>query len=422
MRAPEAPEGHDRLQWSGGEQVAWAESRMPVLGSVRERFERERPFESMRIGCCLHVTAETAVLLGALLAGGAEVSLAASNPLSTNDAVSTYLSDLGVATHARHGEGQGDLLSNIDGVLDSRPTLTVDDGCDLLARLHVQRRDRLEGVIGGTEDTTTGALRLRGLAAGGVLAYPVLAVSNSTVRLLADNRHGAGQSTIAAILSTLNTLVAGSTVVVAGYGNCGKAIADIARGMGATVLVTEVQPLQALAAILDGHRVVPMDDAASRGDIFVTATGNREVLTGRHFAAMRDGAVLANAGQFDLEIDLPGLERAGGPPRRVRPMVDEYVLRGVFSETKRLLLLAEGRVVNLAAGEGNAPGVMDLAFSVQALSCEWLARNAPDLEAGVYDVPEAIDTAVARLKLEALGVSLDHLTREQAAYLESWGR
>ncbi len=399
---------------------------MPVLAELRRRLEREKPLAGLRIGACLHVTPETAVLVRSLSAGGAEIALAASNPLSTSDAVASALNDDGIATFAHQGDGTDAMRAHLDAVLDRRPNITIDDGCDLVARLHRDRRDRLDTVVAGTEDTTSGALRLRSLAASGALAYPVLAVSESVTRVLADNRHGTAQSTLEGVIRATNTLLAGASVVVAGYGNCGKAIADCARGLGAHVVVTEVDPLRALAAVLDGYGVEAMEVACRHGDVFITATGNRDVIGPEHLAGMRDGAVVANAGQFDVEVDLHGLEElSGGRRRRVRPMVDEYRLpadrRGAGGD-RRILLLAEGRLVNLVAGEGSPPEVMDLAFAVQTLACEWLWGHHDMLSAGVHEMPREIDTAVARIKLETLGVALDRLSDPQRRYLASWGR
>jgi len=408
--------------------VDWAASRMPVVAGLAARFVAERPLEGVRIGACLHVTAETAVLLEALRSAGAEVALAASNPLSTRDEIVVTLEDEGIRTYARRGDTAAAVVANLDAVLDSRPMITIDDGCDLLARLHLERRDRLESVVGGTEDTTSGAVRLRGLAEAGVLAYPVVAVSGSTTRSLADNRHGTGQSTLDGILRATNMLLAGSSVVVAGYGSCGRSVADCARGLGAHVVVTEIDPERALAAVLDGYRVETMEEASRHGRLFVTATGNRDVIRPEHVAAMADGAILANAGQFDLEIDVAGLEAlSGGRVRRVRPMVDEYLVTGsgdgrAARTEHRVLLLAEGRLVNLAAGDGSPPEVMDVAFAVQALACEWLWAHHAALPVAVHEVPRELDEAVAALKLATLGVGLDNLTPEQQAYLASWGR
>lgn len=403
----------------GRARVEWAARQMPVLASVRERFSHERPLAGVGIGASLHVTAETAVLLSTLAAGGAELAVCASNPLSTNDEVAAFLaSDEEIATFARRGEAPAAYLGHIDAVLDRSPQLTVDDGCDLVDRLHATRRERLGEVLAGTEDTSTGALRLRSLAERGGLGYPVLALSGAATRTLADNRLGTGQSTLDGIMRSTNMLLAGASVVVAGYGNCGRAVASRARGLGALVTVTEVDPLKALEAVTDGFNVLPMERAAEIGQLFVTATGNRDVLRPEHFERMRDGAILANAGQFDVEIDVAGLDRLSEGHRRLRPLVDEYT---VGIPGRHLLLLAEGRIVNLAAADGHPPQVMDLSFTVQALACEWLVRHAAGLPAGVHDLPEKIDGEIARLKLGAMGVEIDRLSEVQRRYLASWG-
>ncbi len=403
----------------GKARVEWAAEQMPVMATVRRRFGSERPLEGWRIGASLHVTAETAVLLGTLSAGGAELFVCASNPLSTNDEVAAFLVvDEAISTFARRGEDPERYQRHIEAVLDAGPKLTVDDGCDLVARLHLQRPEQAAEVLAGTEDTSTGAVRLRALAATGGLRYPVLALSASETRSLADNRHGTGQSVLDGIVRSTNALLAGARVVVAGYGNCGKGVASRARGLGAVVVVTEVDPRRALEAAMDGFEVEPMAEAAGKGDIFVTATGNRDVLCEEHFSAMRDGAVLANAGQLDAEIDLAGLERLSqGRRRRLRPNLDEYVLA---KGARRLRLLAEGRLVNLAAAEGHPPQVMDLSFGLQALSLEWLVSNAGGLPPGLHEPPGAIDEELARLKLEAMGLSIDTLTRAQQRYLAAF--
>ncbi|MGA8682502.1 MAG: adenosylhomocysteinase [Acidimicrobiales bacterium] len=403
----------------GRERVEWASQRMPVLGTVRARFEAERPFDGVAIGACLHVTAETANLLRALRAGGAELSLCASNPLSTKDEVAASLvADFSVATFARRGESTSDYADHVAAVLDRSPDLTVDDGCDLVARLHVERPEQAAAMIGGTEDTTTGAVRLRSLAAAGTLAYPIVAVSGAAARTLADNRYGTGQSTVDGIVRATGTLMAGARVVVAGYGNCGRGIAERSRGMGSSVIVTEVDPLRALEAALDGYQVMPMESAAEIGQIFVTATGNRDVIGHEHFLRMPDGAILANAGHFDVEIDVPALAAlSAGRHRVLRPMVEEFVI----GTGRRLLLLAEGRLVNLGAADGNPAQVMDISFAVQALACEWLVRHREELAPDVYDVPVEIDREVARLKLKTMGLSIDELSESQRRYLASWG-
>jgi len=342
--------------------------------------------------------------------------------LSTNDDVAAALVAVdGVATFARRGEAPAVYESHLDAVLDHRPALTIDDGCDLVARLHLERPQQAAEVLGGTEDTTTGALRLRAIAASGSLRYPVVAVSGAETRRLADNRYGTGQSTMDGIMRATNVLIAGTTVVVAGYGNCGRGIAERARGLGAIVIVTETDPLRALEAVLDGYRVMPMSEAVREGRVFVTATGNRDVIRREHFVEMRDGAILANAGNFDAEIDVGALaELATTSTRQVRPMVDEFVITDEQAGARRLLLLAEGRLVNLAAAEGHPPEVMDLSFAVQALACEWLVRHHAELEPLLHDVPEEIDTAVAAMKLATIGVAVDELSAAQQAYLASW--
>jgi adenosylhomocysteinase len=403
---------------AGAGRVEWATARMPVLQTVRGRFEQDQPFAGIRIGACLHVTPETAALLATLVSGGAQVSLCASNPLSTKDEVAASLVvNSGVATFARRGESPSTYSEHVGAVLDGRPQITIDDGCDLVARLHLERAEQLPEILGGTEDTTTGAAHLRALEAAGSLAYPIVAVSAAATRALADNRYGTGQSALDGIIRATNTLLAGTRVVVAGYGNCGRGIAERARGMGASVTVTEVSPLRALEAVLDGYEVMPMEQAAAVGRIFITATGSRDVIRAEHFALMPDGAILANAGHFDVEIDVRALQTVSDEHRRnVRPMVDEFMVGG-----RRLLLLCEGRLVNLGAADGNPAQVMDISFAVQALVCEWLVLNQGDLRAAVYDVPAAIDSEVARLKLATMGVGLDALTSAQQEYLASLG-
>ena len=404
------------LAEQGRRRVEFAERSMPVLGLLRDRFARERPLAGSRVAACLHVTPETAALARVLVAGGAQLHLAASNPLSTQDDVAaTLVADDGIGVHARHGVDRVGYAGHLSGVLDSRPHLLLDDGCDLVNVLHGRRPELLAGVRAGGEQTSTGVLRLRQMAADGALRLPMAAVNDSPVQLLVANRHGTGQSTLDAVMRATGALVAGTTVVVAGYGWCGSGVAARARGLGASVVVTEVEPSRALEAVLDGHRVLPMAEAARVGDVFLTTTGNRDVLTAEHFAVMKDGAVLGNAGHFDVEVDVVGLERAAvAVHRRVRPHVDAYEL----ADGRRLLLLAEGRLANLAAGEGHPASVMDISFAVQALTVEWLV--GADLPAGVHEVPAAIDDEVARTKLAALGVHLDELSPAQARYLSSW--
>ncbi|MDX6200119.1 MAG: adenosylhomocysteinase [Actinomycetota bacterium] len=399
----------------GRRRIDFAEQAMPVLGLLRGRYAGTRPLAGVRIAACMHVTAETAALARTLTAAGAELHLAASNPLSTQDDVAAALVDEGVAVHARHGVDRAGYLAHLEGVLDAEPTLLLDDGCDLVGVLHSTRRTLLPGVRAGCEETTTGVLRLRQMAADGALALPMVAVNDTGMQRLVANRHGTGQSTLDAVMRSTGTLLAGATVVIAGYGWCGSGVAARARGLGAHVIVTEVDPERALDAVLEGHRVLPMAQAAELGDVFITVTGNRDVLTAAHFAVMKDGAVLANAGHFDVEVDVGALESAAVEVRRrVRPHVDEYVV----ADGRRLLLVAEGRLANLAAAEGHPAAVMDMSFAVQALALEWLTTT--DLPPGVHDVPAEIDAEVARTKLAAMGVGLDVLTGSQLRYLSSW--
>ncbi|MCW2665486.1 MAG: adenosylhomocysteinase [Frankiales bacterium] len=402
------------LAVEGQRRTDFAERAMPVLGRLRARFAAQRPLEGVRVAACMHVTPETAALARVLTAGGAELHLAASNPLSTQDDVAAALVEQGVGVHARHAVDRAGYAAHLTAVLQARPHLLLDDGCDLLQVLQ-QRPELARGVRAGCEETTTGVVRLRQMAAEGALGLPMVAVNDTAIQLLVANRHGTGQSTVDAVVRATGTLLAGSTVVVAGYGWCGAGIATRARGLGASVVVTEVDPGKALEAVLDGHRVMPMSAAAALGDVFVTATGSRAVLTAEHFSLMRDGAVLANAGHFDVEIDVDGLAASAVEVhRRVRPHVDEYVL----PSGSRLLLLAQGRLVNLSAAEGHPPAVMDVSFAVQALTLEWL--TGVELAPGVHEVPASLDAEVARMKLAALGVGLDLLTAEQERYLSSW--
>jgi len=403
-----APQGRERIEWAAGE--------MPVLGLIRERFEKERPLEGVRIGACLHVTTETANLMLALRAGGAEVALCASNPLSTQDDVAAALVEAGVPTQAIKGEDHDTYFRHIQAVLDTHPQITMDDGCDMVSLLHRERPGQVPEVLGGTEETTTGVIRLRAMAADGALRYPIVSVNDANTKHLFDNRFGTGQSTIDAIMRATNLLLAGRTVVVCGYGMCGRGVASRARGMGAQVIVTEVEPLPALEAAMEGFRVMPLREAARVGDIFVTVTGDTHVIRREHMELMKDGAVLANAGHFDVEIDKGALEELAVSVRRVRGSVDEYRL----ADGRRLRLLGEGRLVNLAAAEGHPAAVMDMSFANQALSVEWLVGHHRELEPRVYPVPEDIDREVARLKLRAMGVEIDALTPEQEEYLRSW--
>jgi len=401
------------LAEQGRRRTEFAERSMPVLGLLRARFARDRPLAGVRVAACMHVTPETAALARTLVAGGAELHLAASNPLSTQDDVAAALVEQGVGVHARRGVDRAGYAAHLEAVLEARPHLLLDDGCDLIRVL--QRRPELrEGVRAGCEETTTGVLRLRQMAAADALWLPMVAVNDTATQLLVANRHGTGQSTLDAVVRTTGTLLAGSTVVVAGYGWCGRGIADRARGLGASVVVTEVDPGRALEAVLDGHRVLPMAAAAPLADVVLTATGSRDVLTAEHFVLLRDGAVLGNAGHFDVEVDVTGLQAMAVEAHRVRPHVDEYVL----PSGRRLLLLAEGRLVNLSAADGHPPAVMDVSFAVQALVLHHLVVT--DLAPGVHAVPERLDAEVARTKLAALGVALDELTPAQSTYLSSW--
>jgi adenosylhomocysteinase len=386
---------------------------MPVLRSIRERLAAERPLAGLRIGACLHVTAETASLVRALVAGGAEVALAAANPLTTQDEVVAALVADGCTTYGRRGEDADAYAAGVIAVVDGAPQVTLDDGADLLGVLHAARPELLDGLVGGTEETTTGLVRLRALEAEGRLACPVIAVNEARTERLFNDHYGTGQSTLDGILRATNLLLAGKTMVVLGYGWTGKGVALRARGAGAQVIVCEVDPMAALEARMEGFEVMPALTAAERGDIFVTVTGNRDVLSAEHFERMKDGAVLANAGHFDVEIDLEALRAAGGEPREVLPLVTQYEAGG-----RRLNLLASGRVVNLAAGQGHPAAVMDMSFANQVLAVEHLVTAK--LGPGVHPVPEAVDREVARLKLASLGVEIDTLSQEQAAYLRGW--
>ena len=391
---------------------------MPVLGLIRTAFAGAQPFSDLAIAACLHVTAETAVLIGALAAGGGRVHLAASNPLSTQDDIAAALATLpGVSVFARSGLDRDAYYEHIQRALDCEPDLVVDDGCDLVNTLHAQRPELLPAVRGGCESTSTGVARLRRMTAAGTLAFPVIAADASVTRRMFDNRYGTGQSVLDGIIRATNTLLAGKTVVIAGYGSCGRGIAERARGHGARVIVTEVNPVRALDAIMQGYRVLPMADAAPDGEVFITATGSRDVITAAHLAVMRDGAILANAGHFDVEIDVRALgDLADEVNEAVRPHADEYVL----ASGRRLILLAEGRVVNLVAAEGNPAAVMDLSFAAQALALATLAAAEPALAPGVHDMPAEIDTQIAGLMLASLGARIDELTADQLAYLDSW--
>jgi len=388
-----------------------------VLGSIRERWQKERPLEGVRVAACLHVTTETANLLITLKEGGAEVRLCASNPLSTQDDVAAALDEVyGVATFAVRGEDRDTYYEHIHRVLDLKPHVTMDDGADLVNVLHSDRRELLDGVLAGTEETTTGVIRLKAMERDGVLECPIIAVNDARTKHMFDNRYGTGQSTIDGLLRATNLLVAGTTLVVVGYGWCGRGVAARAHGMGARVVVVEVDPLRALEATLDGYWVTDMEEAARMGDVFITTTGNINVIDTPHFALMKDGAMLANSGHFDVEINLKGLAAMARERRKVRENVEEYLLE----DGRRLYVLAEGRLLNLAAAEGHPAQVMDMSFANQALCVEWLVTKRPSLERKVYSVPEEIDREIARLKLASMGVRLEKLTPEQEQYLASY--
>ncbi len=405
------------LAAEGVRRIEWAEREMPVLRLIRERFAAERPLDGIRIGACLHVTTETANLMRTLQAGGADVVLAASNPLSTKDDVAAALvAEYGIATFARRGEDRATYYSHLNAVADTHPAITMDDGCDLVSLLHSERPGQVAEVLAGTEETTTGVIRLKAMAADDALRFPVVAVNEALTKHLFDNRYGTGQSTVDGILRATNLLLAGRNVVIAGYGWVGRGIASRMDGMGAHVAVVEVDPIRALEALMDGFQVLTVGAAAPWGDLFITATGNINVFRREHFAAMRDGAVMANSGHFDAELDLAALrEMAEGHVREVRDNVLEFDLGG-----KRLNLVAEGRLVNLGAAEGHPAAVMDMSFANQALSAEYVVAHHAELENRVYVVPEAIDAEVARLKLAARGIGLDAMTPEQAEYVASW--
>ena len=397
--------------------IEWADQEMPVLWKIRERFEKERPLDGVRIAACLHVTTETANLMRTLQTGGASVALCASNPLSTQDETAASLVETySIPTFAIRGVDDAGYYAHIKAALDHRPMITMDDGGDLITMLHQQRQDQLSEIIGGTEETTTGVIRLRAMEAKGVLKYPVVSVNNAYTKHLFDNRYGTGQSAIDGVLRATNILLAGRTVVVCGYGMCGRGVAARARGFGADVIVTEVDPIRAIEAAMDGYRVMSGYEAAVQGDLFITVTGNKHVLRPEHFEVMKDGAILANAGHFNIELDLDGLRAMSSAQKRVRPEVEEFALEG----DRKIYVLAEGRLVNLAAAEGHPASVMDMSFANQALSCEWMAQNAEALEPKVYPVPEDIDREVARLKLESMGKRIDELTQEQDEYLSGW--
>jgi adenosylhomocysteinase len=405
------------LAAKGKLRIEWANQWMPVLGLIRKRFIKEQPLKGVRISACLHVTTETANLAIALRDGGANVVVCASNPLSTQDDVAASLvKDYKIPTFAIKGEDKDTYYSHIVAALDHQPQITMDDGADLVSTILTQRQELVPSVIGGTEETTTGVIRLRSMAKDGMLKYPIVAVNDADTKHLFDNRYGTGQSTLDGILRATNMLYAGLHFVVCGYGWCGRGVASRAKGMGADVIVTEVNPTRALEAVMDGYRVMPLLKAAKIGDVFVTVTGDKSVVAAEHFKAMKDGAVVANSGHFNVELDLPALEKMAKSKRQTRDFVEEYTLR----DGRRIYVLGEGRLINLAAAEGHPAVVMDMSFANQALSVEYIVKNAKKLEPKVYPVPADIDQKVARLKLQALGLSIDKLTPEQEAYLASW--
>ncbi len=401
----------------GKRRMEWAFQSMPVLQTIRKQFIKTQPLAGMRISACLHVTTETANLMVTLRDGGANAVLCASNPLSTQDDVAAALvRDYGIPVFAIKGENNEVYYSHLSATADHKPQITMDDGADLVHLLHTKRQDLLEGILGGTEETTTGVIRLRAMAKEGVLRYPIIAVNDALTKHLFDNRYGTGQSTLDGIIRATNMLLAGMTIVVAGYGWCGRGVASRARGMGANVIVTEIDPTKALEAVMDGFRVMSMNEAATLGDLFITLTGNKHVIAKDHFEKMKNGAILCNSGHFNIEIDLEALAKVASSRRPTREFVEEFALR----DGRRIYVLGEGRLINLAAAEGHPASVMDMSFANQALSAEYMVKNHSTLQKAVYSVPENLDKQVAKLKLEAMKVSIDRLTMEQEHYLASW--
>jgi adenosylhomocysteinase len=401
----------------GRRRIDWAEREMPVLRMIKERFAKEKPLKGLRVSACLHVTTETANLMKTLQAGGADIVLTASNPLSTQDDVAASLvTHEEIPTFAIKGENNATYYKHIFAALDHKPHLTMDDGADLVSTMQKERKELISEVLGGTEETTTGVIRLRAMAADGALGYPIIAVNDAMTKHFFDNRYGTGQSTIDGIVRATNILLAGRVFVVAGYGWCGRGLASRARGMGANVVVTEIDPLKALEAVMDGFRVMPMIEAAKIGDIFCTVTGDLNVVDRAHFEVMKDGAIVANSGHFNVEINIPALEAVSSEKKLVRPFVDEYQMK----DGRRIYILGEGRLINLASAEGHPASVMDMSFANQALSCEYMVKNHDQLERKVYSVPDAIDQQIAKIKLDAMGVKIDTLTPEQQKYLNSW--
>lgn len=410
------------LAGQGKKRILWADRDMPVLRQIRERFEKTKPLKGLRLGCCMHVTSETANLMRALAAGGAQVALCASNPLSTqDDTAASLVKDFGISVFARRGESVEVFYKHLNQVLDTRPGITMDDGADLVNVLHTKRTRDAANILASMEETTTGVIRLRAMAADGLLKFPVIAVNDADTKHLFDNRYGTGQSTLDGVVRATDVLLAGKTVVVAGYGWCGRGVAMRARGAGAKVIVTEINPLRALEAVMDGFDVKPMGEAAAEGEVFITVTGNKHVLRAEHFQKMRDGAIVCNSGHFDVEIDIPALRKLAGKVNTgVRTSVDEYVVRN-GKASKSVYLLADGRLVNLAAATGHPASVMDMSFATQALTAEWSAKKGRSLSVAVHDVPREIEDQVAKLKLAAMKVRIDKLTPEQVKYLSSSG-
>ncbi|MFC1464584.1 MAG: adenosylhomocysteinase [Candidatus Brachytrichaceae bacterium NZ_4S206] len=407
------------LATTGRYKIEWAEQEMPVLRLIRERFAREQPLKGVRVAACLHVTSETAALMRTLQAGGADIVLCASNPLSTQDEVAASLvAHDEIPVFAIKGEDNATYYKHLNAALDHHPHMTMDDGCDLVSVLHKERPHQVGEVRVGTEETTTGVIRLRAMAKDGALRFPVLAVNDSMTKHYFDNRYGTGQSTMDGVIRATNILLAGRTVVVSGYGWCGRGVAARARGLGAHVIVTEVDPLKALEALMDGYQVMPLLEAAKKGDVFITVTGDKNVIDEQHIAVMKDGAILSNSGHFNAEINIPALQKLsnGHPPRQVRPFVEQYMLK----DGRRINLLGDGRLINLAAAEGHPAAVMDMSFANQALGAEYMLKHGAGLKPDVYTIPEEIDREIARLKLQSMGVEIDTLTEEQARYLASW--
>jgi adenosylhomocysteinase len=402
---------------AGKRKIEWAGQQMPVLESIRKRFQKEQPLKGLRVSACLHVTSETANLMIALRDGGADAVLCASNPLSTQDEVAASLNrDYNIPTYAIKGEDNETYYSHLSAALEHKPQFTMDDGADLVTMLLTKRTDLVPNVIAGTEETTTGVIRLRAMAKDGTLKYPIIAVNDAMTKHFFDNRYGTGQSTLDGVIRATNVLLAGLKVVIAGYGWCGRGVAMRAKGLGADVIVTEIDPVKGIEAVMDGFRVLPMAEAVKEGDVYITVTGNKNVIRGEHFEAMKSGAIVCNSGHFNVEIDIPALEKLSSGKREVRPLVDEYVLKS----GRKVYLLGEGRLVNLATAEGHPAAVMDMSFANQALSAEYLHANYKDLKPQVYVVPEHLDKEIARLKLESMGHHLDKLTPEQEHYLASW--